>query len=199
MPYLYRYIDLKKEEVVYVGIVTTDERKFGYQACSTPSAMEYLERRNIQHRSDEWYQKIGEDNILLQYIFFESSIDARISELWLINFYDTGQLANKDGTKASNSELDLYSFIFGKWRNYGESSWNNEEKIRKMVINLVEALMRDTECLYVNIDSGIENMNRKIMDIRNDLVKAKRITRYEKQSDFKRFVKTDHEVNKNAD
>lgn len=196
MPYLYRYINTETEEVVYVGIVTKDS-----ELCNSldlAENKEYLERRHRQHkRTDSWYKEIGDDNLVMQYVFYESAIDARIAELWLINFYDTGQLMNVDGTGQLKSKLDLFPFIFGKWRNFGEDSLYNDEQIRLQLGCIISSLHKDTEGLRYNIETGIEYLSKRIREMHKEILKAQKISTLDKQDLFLRARKNeggkDHE------
>ena len=69
MPYIYRYIDIDKEEVIYVGKVTR-YKDVGYDP---------LKNRHEQHCREDWY-KNDSDHIVMQYIELDSHVDADIIE-----------------------------------------------------------------------------------------------------------------------
>ena len=113
MPYVYRYIDLTKREVCYIGKVS-GRKADGYDP---------LENRHKQHTYDEWYKKIGEKNIIMQYLEIGTPADADIIETWLISKYaKTGQLYNKGKATWGESIIKL-DFIgiseSQEWKIYG--------------------------------------------------------------------------------
>lgn len=178
MPYVYRYIDLQKEEVCYVGKVTT------YEDLGT--AYNGLVKRHSQHKTDDWYKKIGGENLLLQYIRLESHTDADIFETWLIQYYDTGQLYNIAKTGWGKPSIDLSLCIFGKWRNFRQNAFENQEEIYKQLLCISEGLWKQTEGLVFNVDYALNSFNTKVKELQNDLVKAHKISRFDMQEDFKR-------------
>ena len=98
MAYVYRYIDLTKREVCYIGKVS-GRKADGYDP---------LENRHKQHTYEEWYKKIGEKNIIMQYLEIETPADADIIETWLISKYaNTGQLYNKGKATWGESRIKL--------------------------------------------------------------------------------------------
>lgn len=178
MPYVYRYIDLQKEEVVYIGKVTYDKNDQGTDG---------LVKRHYQHKTDDWYKEIGDENLLLQYIQFPSHTDADIMETYLINYYDTGQLRNKSKTGWGKPSYDLYTAaINGRWISFLGSDFSCKDEISKQVSFLVESLMKSTEGLYFNVESGLSELNRKVLEIRNDMLKARKLSCYSAQDDFRR-------------
>ena len=66
MAFVYRYIDLNAQEVVYIGKVTK-----GGDLDQDP-----LLRRHQQHTREDWYKK-NADNLVMQFIEVESHADAR--------------------------------------------------------------------------------------------------------------------------
>ena len=177
MPYIYRYIDLQKEEVCYVGKVTTyDDNRYETG----------LGKRHAQHKREEWYKKIGDENLLLQYIQLGNHTDADIFETWLIQYYDTGQLYNIAKTGWGKSSIDLYSCIFGRWRNFRENAFNNENEIYSQLLYVAEALWKNTEGLCLNVDYALESFCERVKEIQSDLQKAHRISRFDMQEDYKR-------------
>ena len=178
MPYVYRYIDLQKEEVVYIGKVTYDKNDQGTDG---------LVQRHYQHKTDDWYEEIGDENLLLQYIHFPSHTDADIMETYLINYYDTGQLRNKAKTGWGKPSYDLYTAaINGRWRNFRQGPISTRDEISNQISFLVESLMKSTEGLCFNIEGGLSDLNQRIIEMRNDMIKAKKISRYDAQDDFLR-------------
>lgn len=182
MPYIYRYIDMKKEEVCYVGKVTTydtDDVLVGKNSNG-------LEKRHSQHKSEEWYKEIGDENILLQYIALDNHTDADIFGTWLIQYYDTGQLYNKAKTNWGKSSIDLYSCIFGRWRNFRQGAIENKEGIYKQLSSFAEILWNSTEGLCFNVDYALECFCGMVKQLQADCQKAHKISRFSMQDDFKR-------------
>lgn len=177
MAYVYRYINLKKAEVCYVGKVTKDS-DFGYDP---------LLARHEQHKREDWYKAIGNENLVLQYIELDSHVDADIYETWLIQFYDTGQLVNKAKTGWGRSRIDLYSAIYGHWRTFrGAGQQGAEREVREQVNSLVNVLLKSTEGLFYNIDSALADFNTRVFEIQQDLRKGYTLSRYDAQDDFRR-------------
>lgn len=176
MAYVYRYINLEKKEVCYIGKVTKD-RDIGYEP---------LFNRHRQHKTEEWYKEIGDKNLLLQY-FECSHTDADILETWLINYYcPTGQLVNISKANWGKSEIDLYPVFGGKWRNYGQNREYNSNEVHRMLVPLVDNLMRRTEGLEVNLDSYLNDFCNNVIVIAEDLKKTYDLSRFEMQDDFLR-------------
>lgn len=182
MPYVYRYIDLEKEEVVYVGKVTT------YYDTDI-LAKDGLLSRHSQHQRESWYKEIGDDNLMLQYIQLGSHTDADIYETWLISFYDTGQLVNKAKTNWGESNLDLYTCIFGRWRNFRQSSESNQNEIRKQVNWIVDGFIKATDACRYNVEGELKILCERVREIERDMRKAERMTRFISQDDYKRYKK----------
>lgn len=106
MAYVYRYIDMNKRECVYIGKVMGDADIY----------VNPLERRHEQHKRDDWYKEIGDENLLLQFTRVPTHADADILETYLISQYeDTGQLKNK--AKVGWGKSCVVSTII-KWENY---------------------------------------------------------------------------------
>ena len=175
MAYIYRYIDLKKEEVVYIGKVTKSGEIW---------ALETLARRHEQHSRENWYKEIGEDNIIMQYIELESHTDADIYETWLINYYgSTGQLVNKGKMGWGKSKLDMYPLIFGKWRNYSA----NLDDIESQLTLFAESLYRMTEGLRENVENGLKYFDERVRTLRINVEKADKMSRFDQQNEFLRM------------
>ena len=183
MPYVYRYIDLNKEEVVYIGKVTT------YYDKDNTCIYDGLVKRHSQHKREEWYGKIGDENLLLQYIQVGTHSDADILETWLINYYDTGQLFNKAKLGWGEPGIDLYPCISGRWRNFRQGAISNTEEVTAIVRKIVDSFIRRTEGMSFNIETGLEWLCDDIREIRGDMVKASRISRFDAQYDFRREKK----------
>lgn len=175
MPYIYRYIDIDKEEVVYVGKVTR-YKDVGYDP---------LRNRHEQHCREDWY-KNDSDHIVMQYIELDSPVDADIVESWLINFYDTGQLINKAKTGWGKSKLDLYTLICGRWRTFGLNSGMREDSIEELISSLVLQLKKYTEGFTVNIDSNLTYFCNEVKRIQKEWQKAQKLSRFDAQCDFRR-------------
>lgn len=176
MAYVYRYIDFSKKEVVYIGKVTK-EPDLGYDP---------LRNRHRQHKGESWYKEIGDENLLLQY-FECSHTDADILETWLINYYcETGQLVNISKMNWGKSNMDLYPVFNGRWRNYGQNRGYNDNEIHRLLLPLVDSLVRWTEGLEVNLDNYLNEFCDNVKVIANDLKKTYELSRFEMQDDFKR-------------
>ena len=176
MAYVYRYINLEKKEVVYIGKVTK-EQDIGFDP---------LLNRHRQHRGEQWYKEIGDDNLLLQY-FECSHTDADILETWLINYYcETGQLINISKTNWGKSNMDLYPVFGGRWRNYGQNRTYNENEVHRLLLPLVDTLMRQTEGLEVNLNNYLDDFCDNVRMIAKDLKKTYELSRFDMQDDFKR-------------
>ncbi len=189
MPYIYRYINLKDEETVYVGKVTT------YYDQDATCPYDGLVKRHEQHQRETWYKDIGDENLLLQYIQLSSHTDADIYETWLIQYYDTGQLFNKAKKGWGSSEIDFSPAIFGKWRNFRKNNYKNAEEIQKAVHEMVDTFMRYTSYLELDIELNLKLLCDQIRKMKSDKDKCDRITRLEAQGDFKRPFKENLEIN----
>lgn len=179
MPYIYRYIDMQKEEVCYIGKVTTYD-DYG--------KIDGLEKRHSQHRREKWYKEIGDENLILQYIKLDNHTDADIFETWLIQYYDTGQLYNIAKRGWGKSSIDFYSAIFGKWKNFGENYLQNKDKIFKQLSFFSEILWKSTEGLCFNVDYALKCFCENIKVLESDLQKAHKFSRFDMQDDFLREV-----------
>jgi len=176
MAYIYRYINLEKKEVVYIGKVTKEPAL----GCDP------LLNRHRQHRGEAWYKEIGDENLLLQYIEC-SHTDADILETWLINYYcSTGQLVNISKMNWGESSMDLYPVFGGRWRNYGQNRRYNENEVHRLLLPLVDSLMRWSEGLEVNLDNYLNEFCDNVRRIAEDLKKTYELSRFDMQDDFKR-------------
>lgn len=109
MPYVYRYIDIKQMEVVYIGKVS------GF-------SLDNLGSRHAAHQREQWYKDMGSANVLLQYIETESHADADILETYLISRYaHTGQLFNKAKADWGKSSINWFPGINAVWHDYDTS------------------------------------------------------------------------------
>lgn len=178
MAYVYRYINLKAKEVVYIGKVTKDH-DVGFDP---------LLNRHRQHRGEDWYKEIGDENLLLQY-FECSHTDADILETWLINYYcPTGQLVNISKMNWGKSNIDLYPVFGGRWRNYGQNRMYNENEVFNLLAPLANNLIRWTEGLEINLDNYLDEFCDNVRIIAKDLKKTYELSRWDMQEDFKREV-----------
>lgn len=171
MPFIYRYIDLEKEECVYVGKVTTYDHYDG------------LIRRHMEHKRDKWYLEIGDDKLLLQYIEFPSHTDVDILETWLIQYYGD-QLKNKAKVGWGAPKIDLYFETLGKWRCFRGNVFQDKEEIRKQMLDLVDNLFKSTEGLTYDMEYGVALLSQKIKEIESDYRKSCKLGRYDLQGDF---------------
>lgn len=181
MPYIYRYIDLEKEEVVYIGKVT----KFndvGYDP---------LRNRHEQHCREDWYK--NNDNLVMQFIELKNQCDADILETWLINFYDTGQLLNKAKCGWGRSNIDMWPIVSNQWRTYGKNTDMNNDEIQGIVYELVYALRRETEGYTVNIETGLQHLCDSVRKVHSKWKKAQRLSRFDEQQLFLRCRNKENE------
>ena len=176
MPYIYRYIDLEKQETIYVGKVT------GFKDMWNDP----LTRRHRQHERDEWY-KANPDNIIMQFIEINSNTDADILETWLINFYDSEQLYNKSKTKMGKSALNLYESIFGRWQTYGLDSEKTVEELRYALSRMIER----TDGLQYDVDISLKLFCDTVKEIKLDQDKANRLKLCGSQSEYLRITNKD--------
>lgn len=174
IPYVYRYINLKKMETVYVGKVTR-YKDVGYNP---------LRQRHNQHKGDDWYKDIGEENLLLQYIELPSHADADILETWLINYYPKGQLANKAKTNWGASFLPLENNVFGKWKNFAREWWENDKDIAREVNRIVESFVIQGDELTGDIESGLKCLCDGIRQLKKEYEKAKKFDDHNAQEPF---------------
>ena len=181
MPFVYRYIDLDKEEVVYIGKVTKGDLFNDFIP---------LQNRHEQHKREEWY-KNASDSMVMQYIETETHADADILETWLISYYDTGQLVNKAKTGWGKPMFDLSSVVFGKWRTYGRGTLHEDDEAIKIAGELIAKVNRMTEGYFFHLDTAIAVLNDNIREIAKDKQKAYRLSRFDEQEDFKRHEKLD--------
>ena len=172
MPYVYRYIDLDKCEVVYIGKVTKYK-----DFCTDP-----LLARHKQHTREEWY-KGAEQNIVMQFVEVDSNTDADIFETWLISYYDTGQLVNKAKTEWGKSALDLRYCFFGKWRTFEKEYECGSEHD---CYSLVNVLYKATDDLTNNLDSSLEHLSDGIRELAKQRIKIKMLSAFNEQAEFRR-------------
>lgn len=183
MPYIYRYIDLDKGEVIYVGKVTK-YKDVGYDP---------LRKRHEQHTREDWYK--DRENVLMQYVEVDSHCDADILETWLINYYDSEQLLNSAKKDWGKCSFDLSSLLFGKWRNFGANSQSNEEAVKNIIDDAVRMTMKYSEGLSYNVESTLSGMKmiieQKILKIAREKRMSDLLDRYDMQEDFKRERKVE--------
>ena len=112
MAFVYRYIDIEKNKVIYIG-------KVSGEAMDKP-----LEKRNKQHKSNDfWYKDHGGDkNVMLQFIELENAADADIYETILISKGDQKYLENKSktgwGTATFNLNIPEQDWTPYRWDGY---------------------------------------------------------------------------------
>ena len=157
MPYVYRYIDMTKQEVCYVGKVT-HYKDIGYDP---------LARRHEQHKREEWYKKIGDRNILFQFIETDSHTDADILETWLINYYcGSGHLINKGKMEWGKSNIDLLPYISGKWVTYYD--YGTRKSISEKLMMVANIIVKEDWEAY------IENAQREFKEAFDSMFNDKR-------------------------
>lgn len=171
MPFVYRYIDVEAQEVVYIGKVT------GFKDLYNDP----LRNRHEQHKREEWYKK-NKNNLIMQFIETESHADADILETWLISKYGTGQLVNKAKTTWGESKIDMWSLTAGHWKTYQRGC----NQSIKALYDVAEQLYKYTEGLEYNVDSGLGMFCGMVKDIVNEKSKVSRLSRYDEQEDFMR-------------
>ena len=182
MPYIYRYIDIENEEVVYIGKVQGVNDMW-----NNP-----LKKRHNQHKHDEWYKQIGNKNLIMQYIELNNHADADILETWLISKYaNTGQLKNKAKTRWGESNLELSDEVFGKWKTYGKNIALTENAIKSEMLPLIQTLIANSEGLEINITSALNTFNEKVIEISEDIKKSHKFSKIESFETFKRSIKTE--------
>ena len=182
MPFIYRYIDLQKEEVVYVGKVTT------YHDQDFMHPHNGIDERHNQHKRDTWYMESdGDNNLLLQYIQLKTHTDADILETWLIQYYDTGQLFNKAKLGWGFPNIDLSSEVFGKWKDYKDELLYLDDMIRKKFDGLVNNYIYGSDTAE-SFKVGLEQLECDINQLKMEKIKQERIQENRKQDDFKRCV-----------
>ena len=177
MCYVYRYIDINRKEVVYIGKVTKDP-DIGYDP---------LLNRHKQHKNDEWYKNIGSDYLVMQYIELENQCDADILETYLISIYDgTGQLANKAKTGWGKSKLFISnrrnSLI--EWRPFACSENKTYDAIMKELSVAVNGLLRRTENLEFNVEANISVLSDSVRELASEHKKAFLFNSFDKNDDF---------------
>lgn len=171
MAFVYRYIDLNAQEVVYIGKVTK-----GGDIDPDP-----LLRRHQQHTREDWYKK-NADNLVMQFIEVESHADADILETWLISKYGTGQLVNVSKTGWGESKIDMWALTLGHWRTYQRGCGQSQDALYKAA----NMLYKLTEGLQYNVDSSLGIFCDMIKDIVNEKTKVDRLSRYDEQDIFRR-------------
>lgn len=174
MAYIYRYIDLCKQEVCYIGKVTKD-------------GIDNLYKRHSQHKRESWYlERGGVENIVCQYIETKTHADADIFETYLISFYDTGQLENRAKTGWGKPSIDLFDEIFGRWRCL--SRRERRDGLRDEVAALVAMIDKESEGLLYNVEGCLNMFNARIRELAKEINASYRLSRMEEQSDFLRYV-----------
>lgn len=171
MAFVYRYIDLESQEVVYIGKVKGEKDTWN----------DPLRRRHEQHMRDEWYKK-NADNLVMQFIEVDSHADADILETWLISQYGTGQLVNVSKTGWGKSGIDLWPQVTGKWRTYQRGCAQSRDALYALAGMLYET----TEGLEYNVDSSLGMFSEMVRDIVMEKKKANRLSRYDEQDEFLR-------------
>lgn len=118
MPFVYRYINTRTMLCVYVGKVSTYTDWDDLTSVDPFVEFSSLSKRHNQHKREDWYKKIGDENLILQYIFLDNHTDADILETWLINYYPSGQLMNKAKCDWGKSKIYLNEVIKNRWSLY---------------------------------------------------------------------------------
>lgn len=119
MAYVYKYIDITQENnyrIVYIGKVT--RKRF--------NEIDGLMERHAQHKAEEWYKKIGEDNLICEYMHMDSDADADIYETYLIALIEDIKEQKKKQAQESGSE-DFHENdweLFNKAKRWGGTNLN---------------------------------------------------------------------------
>ena len=77
MPYVYKYTDLKDNQVKYIGIIKKEGN---------------FPKRFTQHQGDWWYSK---GDWVISYVKVPTQTDAEMLEAHLIEYYDTAKFYNR--------------------------------------------------------------------------------------------------------
>jgi hypothetical protein len=169
MAFIYRYIDVKKRETIYVGKVKGEKDVFN----------DPLRRRHEQHKKDAWYNP---NSVIMQYIECESHTDVDILETWLINYYDkTGQLVNKGKSGWGTSQMDLWPLVDGKWKLFNDYLKVDEEARKEL-----SRLLEKTDGLRKNVIDSLKSFTDNIMELSKEMEATDSIDAVEMQSRFLR-------------
>lgn len=155
MPYVYRYIDMNKDEVVYVGKVTKEKQ----------DEYDPLKNRHLQHKREEWYKEIGFKDLCMQYIEVASPVDADIYESFLISYYNTDQLVNKAKTGWGNSRLKIDIINPKRWMLYDNIEYGFEDRLSASLYALeicrrIRGILFQDECLHGEIERLMNEISR---------------------------------------
>lgn len=174
MSFVYRYVDLGKEEVVYIGKVNGD-------------SLQDLYRRHQQHRSDSWYN----DRVVLQYQPAETPADADMLETYLISQYaHTGQLFNIAKTSWGRSRLCPKASVWGNWKDFFRAYAYHEDGLEERVTEVVRNFFKSTEGLDYHVEEMLDVLCDQIRGICKDMKLARELYReYGECEDFMRRTK----------
>ncbi len=169
MSFVYRYIDLDKEEVVYIGKVNGDE-------------LDCLTRRHEQHKRDSWYN----DSTIMQFKRLRTPADADMAETYLISYYaHTGQLANIAKTSWGRSTYYLEN-MHGHWSDYASYYVHSGEGLRQQIIDIVDTFFRDISGGDFFNEGSLDCLCNRIREVNEERLLSSRLSRYDKDDDFLR-------------
>lgn len=165
MPYVYRYIDMNKHECVYVGKVKGDPDVY----------VDPLARRHDQHKREDWYLEIGDENLLMQYIRVPTHADADILETYFISAYEgTGQLKNKAKTGWGKATVSVWKPDIA-WNNYLTRDREQKTWLEDRFLAIARAIKSDSADFWERRQNSIEDYAiREIRDIFTTIRKGRR-------------------------
>lgn len=169
MSYVYRYIDLDKEEVVYIGKVNGDE-------------LDCLTRRHEQHKRDSWYT----GSTIMQFKRLQTPADADIAETYLISMYaHTGQLANRAKTGWGQSALFIQN-LHRDWIDYARFYERAHDGLKQQVVDIVDMFFKDIQGGDFFHEGALDALCDRIRELQRERLLAAKLSRYDKDDDFLR-------------
>lgn len=165
MPYVYRYIDMNTHECVYVGKVKSD----------ADIGLDPLARRHDQHKREDWYKEIGDENLLMQYIHVPTHADADILETFFISAYEgTGQLKNKAKTGWGRATVSVWKPTI-EWSNYLTRPYLQETWLEDRFLSIARVIKTDSVDFWQRRQKDIEQyVINEVRDIFTTIKKGRR-------------------------